>query len=380
MTHEIILSRYTAHYTGGVLLHLGTAESYGAEALHFTFGELWKDPDTIDVTFHNSTDPNDAGVTVLLGADGTAAVPPEATQNAAPFGTLTVRGVKTGMQVISADLPYRVLPHAAVPGAESDATESVWRQYAKQIIPAGGKAGQALIKAGAADYDLKWGTVGGGAGGGEDGGYYTPAIDSAGTLHWTASRDDMPAVPAAQIRGPQGEKGDVGPQGIKGDTGPAGAAAAADKTLGLMGAAIGQNVRVKTVDGAGKPTAWEAFAPPVDTVVEQGTSGIWRYRKWASGISECWGIYTASGSFSNGASQWRGLYTSMLSSGVAFPENLFAEKPALQILLDVGNFPGFIYHDSGTAVAHTGSVAIACPGAFTVVDPKLHFYAVGRWK
>lgn len=29
-----------------------------------------------------------------------------------------------------------------------------------------------------------------------------------------------------------------------------------------------------------------------DYVVEQGTSGIWTYRKWASGIAECWG-YTA---------------------------------------------------------------------------------------
>ena len=26
----------------------------------------------------------------------------------------------------------------------------------------------------------------------------------------------------------------------------------------------------------------------VDYVVEQGTNGIWTYRKWASGIAECW--------------------------------------------------------------------------------------------
>ena len=26
-----------------------------------------------------------------------------------------------------------------------------------------------------------------------------------------------------------------------------------------------------------------------DYVVEQGTSGIWTYRKWNSGVSECWG-------------------------------------------------------------------------------------------
>lgn len=26
-----------------------------------------------------------------------------------------------------------------------------------------------------------------------------------------------------------------------------------------------------------------------DAVVEQGTSGIWTYRKWKSGVAECWG-------------------------------------------------------------------------------------------
>ena len=29
--------------------------------------------------------------------------------------------------------------------------------------------------------------------------------------------------------------------------------------------------------------------PAADYVVEQGTSGIWTYRKWNSGIAECWG-------------------------------------------------------------------------------------------
>ena len=28
----------------------------------------------------------------------------------------------------------------------------------------------------------------------------------------------------------------------------------------------------------------------VDYIVEQGTSGIWTYRKWNSGIAECWAL------------------------------------------------------------------------------------------
>lgn len=40
----------------------------------------------------------------------------------------------------------------------------------------------------------------------------------------------------------------------------------------------------------------------VDFVVETGTSGIWTYRKWNSGIAECWGkiglTQTSNGSYS----------------------------------------------------------------------------------
>lgn len=34
-------------------------------------------------------------------------------------------------------------------------------------------------------------------------------------------------------------------------------------------------------------------------IVEQGTSGIWTYRKWASGVAECWGRITFSGLTAN---------------------------------------------------------------------------------
>ena len=42
---------------------------------------------------------------------------------------------------------------------------------------------------------------------GEDGGYYTPSVDSAGNLTWTASKEDMPSVSGANIKGPAGANG-----------------------------------------------------------------------------------------------------------------------------------------------------------------------------
>ena len=81
-------------------------------------------------------------------------------------------------------------------------------------------------------------TGGGGTGqpgaDGEDGGYYTPSVDTAGNLSWTPSKVGMPSVPEANIRGPEGPQGDTGPAGPagadgaqgpagpQGETGPAG--------------------------------------------------------------------------------------------------------------------------------------------------------------
>jgi len=42
---------------------------------------------------------------------------------------------------------------------------------------------------------------------GTDGGYYTPSVDAAGNLSWSASKSDMPAADGANIRGEKGEPG-----------------------------------------------------------------------------------------------------------------------------------------------------------------------------
>lgn len=61
-----------------------------------------------------------------------------------------------------------------------------------------------------------------------------------------------------------------------------------------------------------------------DYVVEIGKSGIWTYRKWNSGIAECWGIYSASG-VNLAASHYSGFYYSA-SISVSLPFT-FAAAP-----------------------------------------------------
>lgn len=93
------------------------------------------------------------------------------------------------------------------------------------------------------DFGIPKGADGTGGGGsseagadGEDGGYYTPSVTTAGLLNWTPSKDGMPAVASVNIRGPkgdtgsQGERGLQGIQGVQGPVGPAGPTGATGAT------------------------------------------------------------------------------------------------------------------------------------------------------
>lgn len=62
----------------------------------------------------------------------------------------------------------------------------------------------------------------------------------------TASMSGTTAAPLLNLGIPKGDKGD------------AGGASAADLSLGLTSATVGQTIKVKAVDADGKPTAWEA--------------------------------------------------------------------------------------------------------------------------
>lgn len=130
-THTIALARHTAQVVGlaGVLV-LGTWDSYGTEQLLLRPGPEWEGL-AIDATFHNV--PNDEGVTVLADTDSLVTVPPEACKQPSRYATITFRGVQDGVQRISCSLPYMVLDHAQVPGANSTATPSENAQALAQM-------------------------------------------------------------------------------------------------------------------------------------------------------------------------------------------------------------------------------------------------------
>lgn len=125
--HEVQLKGYSVRPGN---LSLGTYDSYGIEQLHVTLDDTWSGL-AIDATFHNT--PNDKGVTMLVDADGLVTVPPEACKQPSKYATITFRGVQDGVQRISCNLPYVVLDHAQVPGANSTATPSENAQALAQM-------------------------------------------------------------------------------------------------------------------------------------------------------------------------------------------------------------------------------------------------------
>lgn len=114
-----------------------------------------------------------------------------------------------------------------------------------------------------------------------------------------------------------------------------------------------------------------------DYVVAQGTSGIWTYRKWNSGLSECFGGLNVSPS---SPSTEGSLYFKAVS--VSYPTGLFLEKPYATggVMADwvcgitqgwssssKDTFYGYLWAASSTAMNGNYSFMI-----------KLH--VTGRWK
>lgn len=161
--HEIRLTQYSAVPADRTRrFSLGTKDSYGIEQLRIVPGEGW-DGLMITATFHP---PEGEAVQVLVPADGLIDVPPEATRSGSElplkYGKIVFAGVADGMQRISCNLPYTVLDHAPVEGAESSGPAPSWyEQAAAHFLPGGGKAGQVLAKASDADLDVEWADGGG---------------------------------------------------------------------------------------------------------------------------------------------------------------------------------------------------------------------------
>lgn len=132
MVHNIFLCGYAAQTASP--LSLGTADSYGIEQLQVTTGEGW-DGLAVTATFHP---PAGEPVRLLVPMDGLLDVPPEATKSAGRLahGRIVFVGTADGVQRISCNVSYSLLPHAEVGGSESTSTPSMDAQVLAEVAAA----------------------------------------------------------------------------------------------------------------------------------------------------------------------------------------------------------------------------------------------------
>jgi hypothetical protein len=113
-----------------------------------------------------------------------------------------------------------------------------------------------------------------------------------------------------------------------------------------------------------------------DFVIEEGNMAGWNFRRWNSGIAECWFITEPTNLSISTA--WGGLYT----QDNAFPGYLypfeFASLPVVSVqpYATDGNFWCFTGSDASTT--QSPSVSVVRPTSYSVTGARISMYVIGR--
>ena len=120
-----------------------------------------------------------------------------------------------------------------------------------------------------------------------------------------------------------------------------------------------------------------------DHIVAQGTSGIWTYRKWNSGLAECFGTYAISPgkacniTFGSGTGWYR---TEQISVG-SYPFT-FASMPSVLYSYNSGvsGVGAFIWVSDKESTTSPSAVHLCRPSSSSALYGYIIIHAFGRWK
>lgn len=115
-----------------------------------------------------------------------------------------------------------------------------------------------------------------------------------------------------------------------------------------------------------------------DYIVEQGVSGIWTYRKWSGGVSECWGDKICGDIAVTSA--WGALFEGSNMGGIAYPSGLFVSQPAFFSSAQTTKYGICGIEIDGGDKTTTPNLYLLRATAQTVQGVYLSLYAKGRWK
>ncbi len=118
-----------------------------------------------------------------------------------------------------------------------------------------------------------------------------------------------------------------------------------------------------------------------DFVIEEGTDGIWTYRKWNSGIAECWGWHATTVTASDW-SAWGNLYEAGGSSRTeAFPSGLFNAVPIVMVSPPQASNGAFVETTGQGSATSTPNIFLVRPSKISsTVNFNVPIYARGTWE
>lgn len=118
----------------------------------------------------------------------------------------------------------------------------------------------------------------------------------------------------------------------------------------------------------------------LDYIVEQGEKSGWIFRKWSSGVMECWRRLQLT---TNVSTAWGNLYTSgaLSAANLTYPY-AFTEVPYLNVSLMPFGAGGLIMAPGNSygSATQTGAFEITRGSSITNASYLIAYHAVGRWK
>lgn len=148
----------------------------------------------------------------------------------------------------------------------------------------------------------------------------------------------------------------------------------------LTGSVSSSGIRSTSTSSGGSSSA--------DTIIDQGTTGKWTWRKWASGIAEMWALFDI-GELAMTSQTWGALYTASWmglaanKAARAYPF-AFVANPVVSATPTVGS--GNIWlatnteNDIGTRLTHAPAYQCVRASDATVNSPQISYYVVGRYR
>ena len=129
-----------------------------------------------------------------------------------------------------------------------------------------------------------------------------------------------------------------------------------------------------------------ASASGADYIESQGTTGVWTWRKWASGIAEMWAVFGADTLAIDEA--WGSLYfgtwmrsdVNVSARGYPFA---FVDTPTINATYMGGGSDAWlisIFSASDDPLTRAPAYALARPNTATIIAPRISYYVVGKYK